>query len=75
MKRAMACGCDGDRLIAWAAMEGGTPGKHIYSSQAGSYQDRTTKDEKLYLISSYGTQFVPNGEVRRFIVGWGAKRI
>lgn len=67
--------CYGDRLIAWAAMEGGTPGKHIYSSQAGSYQDRTTKDEKLYLISSYGTQFVPSGEVRRFLVGWGAKRI
>ena len=67
--------CYGDRLIAWAAIEGGTPGKSIFSSMAGSYQDRTTKDEKLYLISSYGTQFVPNGEVRRFLVGWGARRI
>lgn len=64
--------CYGDKIIAWAAMEDGMPGKSLFSSQAGSYQDRATKDEKLYLISSYGTQFVLSGEVRRFIVGWGA---
>jgi len=67
--------CYGDRLIAWAALESGVPGKHLFSNYAGSYQDRTSKDEKLYIISSNGPQFVPNGEVRRFLIGWGAHRI
>lgn len=67
--------CYGDHLIAWAAVEDGTPGKVLFSNFAGAYQDRTSKDEKLYIVSSNGTQFVPNGEVRRFLLGWGAHRI
>lgn len=68
--------CYGDHLIAWAAVEDGTYGKNqMFSGFAGMYQDRDTLDEKLYTVSSNGDQFVPNGEVRRFLLGWGAHRI
>lgn len=48
----------------------------MHSAHAGAYQDRSSAgEEKLYCITSNGTQHIPAGAVRQFLVGWGARRI
>ena len=66
----------GEQVEAWAAVIEQSAGNQMYSSYAGSYQDRTaTNEEKLYCITSSGRQSIPAGTVREFVVGWGARRI
>ena len=66
----------GEQVEAWAAVIEQSAGNQMYSSYAGSYQDRTaTNEEKIYCITSSGRQSIPAGTVREFLVGWGARRI
>lgn len=66
----------GPKVEAWAAVLEESAGSAMHSAHAGSYQDRSTPgEEKLYVITSNGTQYIPSGTVRRFVVGWGARRI
>ncbi len=66
----------GEKVEAWAAVLDESAGSAMHSAHAGSYQDRSTPgEEKLYVITSNGTQHIPSGTVRRFIIGWGARRI
>ena len=65
----------GPQVEAWAAVLEESDGQ-MFSGKGGSYQDRSTPgEEKLYVITSYGTQFIPSGTVREFLLGWGARRI
>lgn len=66
----------GQKVEAWAAVLAESAGCGMHSAHAGAYQDRSSAgEEKLYCITSNGTQHIPAGTVRQFLVGWGARRI
>jgi len=66
----------GPKLQTWAEVVAEIPDSGwMYASSGGSMQDRSTKDKKLYSISAFGPQPVTSGDVKRFILGFGARLV
>ncbi len=64
----------GKKLKAYAeVVSHGTDSKRVYGGYGGSYQDRSSHDDKAYLISATGPQPYSATEVREFTLGWGAQ--
>lgn len=66
----------GNEVEAWAEIVcHGSDSKQIYAGYGGSYQDRSTRDEKAYIISATGPKPYSATEVREFTLGWGARPV
>jgi len=64
----------GKKLKAYAeVVDVGADTQQIYAGYGGSYQDRSTLDDKAYIIGATGPQPYSATEVRQFTLGWGAQ--
>lgn len=66
----------GPRLEGWVQLIESSPNYELYTSSNGSLQDSTTlNQDKVYLITDNKTTYINSGTVRRFVLGYGARKI